>query len=62
MANAGQGSISYLSAKTKTTLDKSKASRVRRTEAHKANILDVVNRLSEQELEKVSEMLKESED
>lgn len=33
------------------------ASHVKRTEAHKANIMDVVNQLSEQELEQVSDML-----
>ena len=57
--------MTYVSAATKAQLSKrssvvasTEASRRRRTETHKANILDVVNRLSEQELEKVSEMLK----
>lgn len=36
-------------------------SRMRRTAIHKQNIMDVVNRLDEQELEKVSELLKQSE-
>ena len=58
--------MTYASAVTKAQLSSRKskyatsteASKKRRTETHKANILDVVNRLSEQELEKVSEMLK----
>lgn len=61
-----EGSITYVSSATKLNISRkskgaTEASKLRRTAIHKQNILDVVNKLSEGELEKVSEMLKQSE-